>query len=260
MKPMRHLAALLPFLALTLLPAPAGADVLDKVQQAGTLRVAVVLDYPPFGSVGPDLKPQGFDIELADLLAKSVGVKVELVQVTSANKIPYILSQRADVLLNIGRNEERAKVVDFTQPYSPYYIGVFGPADIKVATPAELAGKSVGVTRGSFEEIILTKAAPAGTTIQRYEDNNATISAFLSGQSQLVAIGNIVAAAMVARNPARKPEQKFLMLNSPVCAAVLKGEGRLLEKVNQAIAGLKRDGTLNKMALKWLNQPIPADL
>jgi len=259
MNPMRYLLSLLCCLALAGLPA-ARADNLDKVLQSGTMRVAVVLDYAPFGSVGPDLKPQGFDIELAELLARATGVKVELVPVTSANKIPYLISQRADVLLNIGRNEERAKVVDFTQPYSPYYIGVFGPADVQAGAAADLAGKSISVTRGSFEEVVLSKVAPPGATIQRFEDNNGTISAFLAGQTQLMAVGNIVAAAMLARNPARKPEQKFLLLNSPVHAAVLKGETRLLAKVNEAIANLKRDGTLNKMALKWLNQPLPPDL
>ncbi len=238
----------------------ARADVLDNVRKAGVLKVAVVEDYPPFGSVGADMKPVGYDIEMAGLLAKSLGVKVELVPVVSANKIPYQITGKADVLLNIGRNEERAKVIDFTQPYAPYTIGVFGPADLQAAAPADLAGKSISVTRGSLEELVLTKAAPAGAEIRRYEDNNGTIAAFLAGQTQFVAIGNIVAATILAKSPGRKPEQKFLLLNSPVCAAVNKGEARLLEQVNAALGAAKGNGELNKMALKWLNQPLPAGL
>jgi len=164
---------------------------------------------------------------------------------------------RADVLLNIGRNEERAKVVDFTQPYAPYSIGVFGPDDLKVAATADLAGKSISVTRGSLEELVLTKAAPAGAEIRRYEDNNGTIAAFLAGQTQLIAVGNVVAATILARSAGRKPQQKFLLMNSPVCAAVNKGEARLLERVNAALSQAKAGGGLNQMALKWLNQPIP---
>lgn len=249
-----------PALALGLMlaaTAPARADLLDDIMKAGVLRVAVVQDYPPFGSAGPDMKPVGYDIDLAELLAKAMGVKVELVTVTSANKIPFITTRKADVLLNIGFNEERAKVVDFSEPYAPYYIGVFGPADVKVAAIADLAGKSIGATRGSFEELILSKNVPPGTEVKRYEDNASTISAFLSGQVQLISIGNIVAAAMIDRKPARMPEQKLLLLNSPVRSAVLKGEARLLEKTNAAIAALKKDGTLHAMALKWLKQPLP---
>lgn len=246
--------------ALLGMSAAARADVLDDVLKAGAVRVAVVTDYPPFGSVSAGMKPEGYDIEMAEIIAKAIGVKAELVPVSSANKIPYILSRKADVLLNIGRNEERAKVVDFANPYAPYFIGVFGPSDINVTKVDDLVGKNVATTRGSFEELILTKSAPAGTDIKRYEDNATTISAFLSGQAQLVAFGNIVAAALIEKNPARRPEQKLLLLNSPVCAAVLKGEDRLLEKVNTAIAQAKKDGTLAEMSHRWLKQPFPESL
>lgn len=241
----------------SLSPLHAQADGLDTVMQSGTLRVAVVLDYPPFGTVGTTMKPEGYDIEVAGILAKSMGVKVELVPVSSANKIPYLQARKADVLLNIGANPERAKVVDFSDPYAPYYIGVFGPADIKVTSVAELSGKSVAVTRGSFEELILSKNAPADTDVRRFEDNATTISAFMAGQTQLVAMGNIVAANILASNPTRRPEQKLLLLNSPVRAAVLKDETRLLEKTNAAIQASKKDGKLPALALQWLKQPLP---
>jgi polar amino acid transport system substrate-binding protein len=242
-----------------LLTPVAQADGLDTVMTSGKLRVAVVLDYPPFGTIGTSMKPEGYDIEIASLLAKSMDVKVELVPVSSANKIPYLLSHRADVLLNIGSNAERAKVVDFSDAYAPYYIGVFGPADINVTSVADLAGKSVAATRGSFEELIVSKNAPKDTVLRRYEDNASTISAFMAGQTQLIAMGNIVAANLLTQKTARRPEQKLLLLNSPVRAAVLKGERRLLDKTNAAIAKLKKDGTLPKMALHWLKQPLPAN-
>jgi polar amino acid transport system substrate-binding protein len=246
-------AALLSCLAL----GAAQADILDDVMQSKKLRVAVVLDYPPFGSVGTSMKPEGYDIEMASIIAKSLGVAVELVPVSSANKIPYIQTRKADVLLNIGANPERAKVVDFSEPYAPYYIGVFGPADIKIGAIEDLAGKTIGATRGSFEELILSKSAPPGADIRRYEDNATTLSAFMSSQTQLIAMGNIVAAAIIARNPERRPEQKLLLLNSPVRAAVLKGEARLLEAANRAIAKAKSDGTLSALATHWLKQPLP---
>ncbi|MDO9411670.1 MAG: transporter substrate-binding domain-containing protein [Pseudolabrys sp.] len=238
-------------------PLTAQADGLDTVMKSGTLRVAVVLDYPPFGTVGTTMKPEGYDIEVASILAQAIGVKVELVPVSSANKIPYLQSRKADVLLNIGANPERAKVVDFSEPYAPYYIGVFGPANIKVDAVADLSGKTIGATRGSFEELILSKNTPADTDIRRYEDNATTISAFMAGQTQLVAMGNIVAASILASNPTRRPEQKLLLLNSPVRAAVLKDETRLLEKTNAAIAAAKKDGKLPGLALQWLKQPLP---
>ena len=70
---------------------------------------------------------------------------------------------------------------------------------------ADLAGKSVGVTRGAMEDQELTKIAPASADIKRFEDNNATISAFVSGQVQFVATGASVAGNMMARNPQLAP-------------------------------------------------------
>jgi polar amino acid transport system substrate-binding protein len=254
------LATLLLAPLLTLAAPVAHADTLDNITKAGVLKVAVPEDYPPFGSVGPDLKPQGYDIDTAALLAKSMNVKLELVPVNSANRIPYLQTNKVDLVISsLGKTPEREKVIDFSTPYAPYYQGVFGPADIKVSGPADLTGKTVGATRGALEEIALTQMAP-NATIKRFEDNNATIAAFLSGQVQLIAAGNIVAAAILAKNPPRRPEPKFVIKNSPCFVGMNKNEPRLQQKVDAAIAQAKQDGTLNAMSKKWFSAPLPADL
>jgi polar amino acid transport system substrate-binding protein len=253
------LAALLasPVLAVTV---PAHADTLDNIAKAGVLKVAVPEDYPPFGSVGPDMKPQGYDIETAALLAKSMNVKLELVPVNSANRIPYLQTNKVDLVISsLGKTPDREKVIDFSTAYAPYYQGVFGPADVKVSGPADLTGKTVGATRGALEELGLTQMAP-NATIKRFEDNNATIAAFLSGQVQLIAAGNIVAAAILAKNPPRRPEPKFVIKNSPCFVGMNRNEPRLQQKVNAAIAQAKQDGTLNTMSKKWFGAALPADL
>ncbi|MFM0292570.1 MULTISPECIES: transporter substrate-binding domain-containing protein [Paraburkholderia] len=254
------LAALLLSPVLAIQAPAAHADTLDNIAKAGVLKVAVPEDYPPFGSVGADMKPQGYDIDTAALLAKSMNVKLELVPVNSANRIPYLQTGKVDLVISsLGKTPDREKVIDFSTAYAPYYQGVFGPADIKVSGPADLTGKTVGATRGALEEIGLTQMAP-NATIKRFEDNNATIAAFLSGQVQLIAAGNIVAAAILAKNPPRRPEPKFVIKNSPCFVGMNKNEPRLQQKVNAAIAQAKQDGTLNTMSKKWFSAPLPADL
>ena len=66
------------------LSAPAQADGLDSIMAAKVIKVAVPQDFAPFGSAGLDLKPQGYDIDMANLIAKALGVKAEIVPVTSA--------------------------------------------------------------------------------------------------------------------------------------------------------------------------------
>ncbi|MGN6230192.1 MAG: transporter substrate-binding domain-containing protein [Trinickia sp.] len=255
----RWLAALAAAPALVFFATQAAhADALDAIAKRGTLRVAVPEDYPPFGSVGPDMKPQGYDIDMAALLAKSMNVKVELVPVNSANRIPYLQTDKVDLIISsLGKTPDREKVVDFSAPYAPYFQGVFGPADINVKTASDLAGKTVGATRGALEEIALTNMAP-NATIRRFDDNNATIQAFLSGQVQLIAAGNVVAAAIIAKHPPRLPEMKFIIKDSPCYVGLGKNEPRLLAKVNATIEQAKKDGTLQAMSKKWLGQPLPA--
>lgn len=247
--------------AASLVSTTAQADVLESVQKAGVLKVAVPQDFPPFGSVGSDLKPQGYDIDMAELIAKELGVKVELIPVTSTNRIPYLTTGKADVVISsLGKNPDRAKVIDFSDAYAPFFNGVFGQKDAKVAKADDLSGKVVGVTRGSVEDLELTKIAPKDVTIKRFEDNNGTISAYLTGQVQLVATGNVVAAAVNKMTDLRALSSKFLIKNSPCYVGVNKGEAALLAKVNSIIAKAKSDGSLEAISQKWLQQPLPAGL
>jgi polar amino acid transport system substrate-binding protein len=239
----------------------AHAESLDDIMKAGVLKVAVPQDFPPFGSVGSDLKPVGYDIDVANLIGKKMGVKVELVPVTSANRIAYLQTKKVDLVVSsLGKNPDREKVIDFSDAYAPFFNGVFGAADVKVTKVEDLAGMTVGVTRGAVEDLELTKIAPPTATIKRYEDNNGTISAFLSGQVQVVATGNVVAAAIIARNPPKKPETKFLIKNSPCFIGLNKDEPKLLQKVNAIIADSRKDGSLNAISIKWLAAPLPATL
>lgn len=250
--------------AIAMIAAPlAGisAGALDTIKEAGVLKVAVPQDFPPFGSVGTDMQPKGYDIDMAALIASDLGVKLELVPVASSNRIPYLTTGKVDLVISsLGKNPDREKVIDFTDPYAPFYNGVFGPADIAVKGAEDLSGHSVGVTRGAIEDLELTKIAPADLEIKRYEDNNGTISAFLSGQVDLIATGNVTAAAIIERNPPRKPEPKFLIKNSPCYVGLNKDEDAFKAKVNEIIAASIADGRLNAIAEKWLGIPLPEKL
>jgi polar amino acid transport system substrate-binding protein len=256
----QFIGLLMPALATAALAMATSAQAqtaLDDVMAKKLILIAVPTDSAPYGFVGTDLQPQGLDVDMARLIATKLGVKLELVPVTSGNRIPYLQTHKADLVIStLGKNPERETVIDFTNAYSPFFQAVFGPKTIVVKTPADLAGKSVGVTRGAMEDQEIGKIAPDGVDIKRFEDMNGTVSAFVAGQVQLMAVGASVAGNMMAKNPQLGTEFKLLLKDSPNYIGVAKGEDKLRLKVNEIIADAKKSGELNKMAMKWLGRPL----
>jgi polar amino acid transport system substrate-binding protein len=229
---------------------------LDDIMKAKEIKIAIPTDFPPYGMVGTDLKPQGLDVEMAGYIAQKLGVKIELLPVTSANRIAYLQTKKADLVIStLGKNPEREKVIDFTAAYSPFFQAVFGPKSMNVKSFADLSGKTISVTRAALEDQELTKVAPGGADIKRFEDNNTTVSAYTAGQVQLIATGASVAGNMMAKNPQLGTEYKFVLKDSPNFIGVGKGEDKLRLKVNDILAEAKKNGDIDKMAVKWLGRP-----
>ncbi|MDD0814972.1 transporter substrate-binding domain-containing protein [Curvibacter sp. HBC28] len=231
-------------------------NALDNVLKSREIKIAIPTDYPPYGFVGTDLKPQGLDIDMANYIATKLGAKVELIPVTSANRIAYLQTQKADLVIStLGKNPDREKVIDFTAAYSPFFQAVFAGKSVAIKSFADLAGKSVGVTRGAMEDQELAKVAPAGVDVKRFEDHAATISAFVSGQTQAIATSASTAGTIMQKNPNLATEYKLLLKDSPNFIGVAKGEEKLRLKVNEIIAEAKKSGDLDKMSQRWLGRP-----
>lgn len=256
-----NFAALAASALLALGATAAKADSLADIQKAGVLKVGVFEDFPPFSSVGGSMDLKGYDIDVAHALADALKVKLDLVGVTGQNRIPYLTGHRVDVLMSVGKSAEREKVIAFTQAYAPYYIAVIGPHAMGVATAADLAGKSIAVNRGTLEDTSLTSAAPQTADIRRFDNYSAVIQAFLSGQTQLMAVGNDVGAQVLARHTDIQPEQKFQLLSSPDHLAINKGEPALMKALDDAIGAMGKDHALDKVSVTWLGKPLdPKDL
>lgn len=237
------------------LSAPVFAEDLADIMARHVIRVAVPTDYPPFGFVGPDMKPKGLDIDMATLIARKLGVKLELVPVTAPNRIPYLQTNKTDLTISsLGKTAERAKVIDFSIAYSPFFDAVFGGKGTHATNYGELTGKVIAVTRGSMQDEELQRLAP-GAIVKRFEDNNGTVAAFLSGQTQMFASGTSVAAAIEHGHPGVDMELKVVLSNAPCYVGMNKGEPQLLAKVNEIIRQAKSDGYLDKLSTQWLGAP-----
>jgi polar amino acid transport system substrate-binding protein len=232
---------------------------LDKIIEAGVVRIAVPSDLSPFGSRSPTSQLEGYDIDVAQLLANALGVRLELVPVTSGDRIAALLTLRADlVVANLGVSPERAKSIAFSSPYAPFFIGVYGAPDLPVKEAADLKGRKVAVTRNTIEDRILTGLGVEGAEILRFDDNEKTLDAFTAGRAELLATGNVVAAALMKRESGRKIEAKFVLQDSPASIGVRRDEPGLLHWINVFVFSNKLNGELDRISRKWLGTPLPA--
>ena len=235
----------------------ATAQTIDSIKSAGSVKIGMLVDFPPFGIMNTNNEPDGYDADVAKLLGKELGVKVEIVPVTGPNRIPYLQSNQVDLLVaSLGITEERAKSVDFSQPYAGISIGVFGATDAAVAKPEDLSGKTIGVARASTQDTAVTKIAPKDAKIQRFDDDSSAVQALLSGQVELIGVSNVVAGQIDKAAPGRF-DQKIQLSQQVQGIAVRKGSTELLAAVNAFIDKVKANGELSKIHEKWLGAPLP---
>ena len=236
------------------------ADALQDIQSRGTLKVGMLVDFPPYGLMNEQNQPDGYDADVAKLLAHDMGIKLQLVPVTGPNRIPYLLSGQVDVLVaSLGITPERAKSVDFSEPYAAITIGVYGNDDVKVAKPEDLAGKTIAVARASTQDTAVTKVAPPSATIRRFDSDAAALQALISGPVPLVGCSNVCYLTIQKLAPG-KYNKKFELSSQVQGIAVKPGEQKLLARVNQFIDKIKADGELDKVNQKWLGEAMPAVL
>ena len=232
---------------------------LDNILAAGKIRVAVPNDFTPFGSISPRMQPQGYDVDVASEIAKALNVELELVPVIGNYRIPFLQTNRVDVVISsLGKNKARAKIIDFSQPYAPFFSGVYGGPNLNVKSLDQLKGKTLGVAQGSLEDLEISKLSPDKLPVmKRFSSNSLTASALLSGQVELIATGNVVAAKVIRDNPNSQIENKFIMKNSPCYVGIRKGDAALVAKVDTIIDEMKQSGKLNELSLKWFGEPLP---
>jgi len=233
-------------------------NVLDKIVSSGTIKIAVPEDTPLFGSLGADGKYEGYDIDIANMIAKDMGVTAELVPVSSQNRIPYLTSGKVDLVVSsMGIKPERALVINFSNPYAPFFWAVYGSADKKVTNIEEAKAYKVGATLGTLEEIAFTDAAGDNVEIMRFDDQATTVQAFVTGQVDLIVTGNAIAAQIMKDHPEMNVESKFILQQSPCHIGVRRGDESLLSFVNAFIYSHTLNKDLDKLSTKWFGQPLP---
>jgi polar amino acid transport system substrate-binding protein len=255
MKLLKYLMGAL--LALSL-AAPARAQTTDEIVSRGTINIGILTDLPPYGYLDENQKPVGFDVDVANLLGKFMGVKVNLVPVTGPNRIPFLVSGKVDLLVaTFGITPERAKTVTFSIPYSAIENSVFARTDSGIKSIDDLKGKRVGVPRGAVQDVLLTNALGTTAKIQRFDDDASTYQALIAGQVDAIAETGLTGRQLYAKTPEAKLGEAFILLRQPNGITMRRDQFNLRQWVDTFIYYVKVDGELPAIWTRWFKTDFP---
>ena len=248
--------------AATALTTPAFADKLDDVIASGTLRCAVVLDFPPMGSRDENNNPIGFDVDYCNDLAKALGVTAEIVETPFPERIPALMSGRVDVgVASTSDTLERAKTVGMTIPYFAFEMAVTANDKSGIKSFEDMKGKTVGATAGTFEAIALEKSVKEWGTgeFRPYQTQadvflalsqgqiDATVSTSTVAQSN-VKSGKFAGISVVGRAP-YDIDYVALFTN--------REEYGFINYLNLFVNQQVRTGRYKELYEKWVGGPAP---
>ena len=235
---------------------PAKAEsALETVKKAGVLKAGVRKDVAFFGFTNEKGEIEGFDIDIARGVAEKLGVKIELVPVTSATRVPLLQQGRIDmVVATMTQYWSREGTVDFSVGYffSPQTLLV--KKGSKIRSLADMAGKRAGSALGAGAVKNMKKVQPNLTvqTFQSYPE------AFLALEQGLVdAVGTDITILASLRTKAKNPND-FELLKEGVfgggeyCIAVRENDSKWRDAVNRALHDMWNDGTWKKAYDKWV--------
>ncbi|RJK96471.1 glutamate ABC transporter substrate-binding protein [Vallicoccus soli] len=219
-----------------------------ELNEAGSITVGTKFDQPLFGLANLEGEPEGFDVEIAKLIASKLGIGedgIEWVESVSANREPFLQQGRVDmVVATYTINDERDQVIDFAGPYYVAGQDILVPEGNPegVQGPEDLAGLNVCSVSGS---------TPASNIQENYPEAELTLfdaytdcrDALQNGQVDAVTTDNVILSGYVSQ-----AEDEFDLVDAPFTEepygiGIPQGDTAFCEFINETLQEAYDDGT-----------------
>lgn len=243
------------------LPASASARTLDEIVASKKIVIGVNPTLPPLGIFNDKNEIDGFDVEIARKLGELLGVKTEIVQVGSPDRIPFVSSGKIDAVLGaMTITAERQKVIDFTVPLHTEVLGVLTTKAKPYKDWMELNDPSVKLVevRGATPVKLVQEKLPKAQLLllDNYPD---AVRAIAQGRADAM----IDVMDFMTEHTA-KHKIDWRIVEAPIdvyfCAiGVQKGNDALREKLSGAIKEMHRNGYVDERWKKWFGGPMLHD-
>ena len=219
-----------------------------EIVEAGELRVGTKIDQPGFGLANTAGEPEGFDVEMAKLIASKMGLtedQITFTETVSANREPFLVEGRVDIVAaTYTINDKRKELIDFAGPYyeAGQDIMVAAGNPEKIEGPEDLAGKTVCSVEGSTPaEKIRTEYPEAELVL--YDAYSKCADDLRNGNVVAVTTDNVILTGFVAGDPEAFEIVGNPFTKEPYGIGVPKGQDDFRDFINDVLEEAFEDGT-----------------
>ena len=230
-----------------------------KTTDGGTLIVGFDQDFPPMGFVGDDGEYTGFDLELAQEVAKRLGLEYKAQPIDWDSKDMELESGNIDCIWNGFTMTGREDDYTWTEPYMANQQVFVVANDSDINSQADLAGKIVEVQADSSAEAALKEAPELTATFKELlttADYNTAFMDLEQGAVDAIAMDVIVAGYQIQQ---RNADFKILddsLSEEEYGVGFKKGNTELRDKVQSTLEEMAEDGTLQEVSEKWFSKDV----
>ena len=230
-----------------------------KTTDGGTLIVGFDQDFPPMGFVGDDGEYTGFDLELAQEVAKRLGLEYKAQPIAWDSKDMELESGNIDCIWNGFTMTGREDDYTWTEPYMANQQVFVVANDSDISSQADLAGKIVEVQADSSAEAALKEAPELTATFKELlttADYNTAFMDLEQGAVDAIAMDVIVAGYQIQQ---RNADFKILddsLSEEEYGVGFKKGNTELRDKVQSTLEEMAEDGTLQEVSEKWFSKDV----
>ena len=230
-----------------------------KTTDGGTLIVGFDQDFPPMGFVGDDGEYTGFDLELAQEVAKRLGLEYKAQPIAWDSKDMELESGNIDCIWNGFTMTGREDDYTWTEPYMANQQVFVVANDSDINSQADLAGKIVEVQADSSAEAALKEAPELTATFKELlttADYNTAFMDLEQGAVDAIAMDVIVAGYQIQQ---RNADFKILddsLSEEEYGVGFKKGNTELRDKVQSTLEEMAEDGTLQDVSEKWFSKDV----